>query len=513
MKSKIFLKYFISFLFLFLSGLLMAITGYVAIHFPDFSFEQIIYNLFYIQTTGRSIVYIIIFKIILYYLVSMLIAFAVYWIIMRFLKLKYKIQKTFLLETFLPYNIMLFIVLLIFSCSYFGIWSYLKYNYSYSNIFENYYVNPIEVHYTFPENKKNLIIIFTESLEVSLASKDNGGNRNVSVIPNLEKLALDNLNFSNGEKLGGAYQTTATGWTIAGMVAQSGGIPLKVLVEHNSYQGYGHYLEGAYTLGNILSDNGYHNYIMLGSDADFGGRNNYFGEHGNYEILDYYWAIKNNYIDEDYYNWWGFEDSKLFDFAKSELTKISKEDDPFNMVLLTADTHYFDGYIDESCENDLPFNNHYSNSYYCSDKMISSFVEWVKKQPFYDDTVIVIVGDHLGMQTDYYLDEDKNYNRTIYNTIINSQVQPIKDKNRQFTPMDMFPTILASLGIEFDSIRLGLGTNLFTDEKTLVEELGYDLLNTELRKKSNYYNQYILKDDYIDMYKDINKNQFEDVDK
>lgn len=30
---------------------------------------------------------------------------------------------------------------------------------------------------------------------------------------------------------------------------------------------------------------------MMGSDAAFGGRKNYFTSHGDYEIDDYYWAI------------------------------------------------------------------------------------------------------------------------------------------------------------------------------------------------------------------------------
>lgn len=40
---------------------------------------------------------------------------------------------------------------------------------------------------------------------------------------------------------------------------------------------------------------------MMGSDAAFGGRKNYFTSHGDYEIDDYYWAISEGLIPEGYY--------------------------------------------------------------------------------------------------------------------------------------------------------------------------------------------------------------------
>ena len=46
------------------------------------------------------------------------------------------------------------------------------------------------------------------------------------------------------------------------------------------------------------------------------------------------------------------------------------------------------------------FDSHYANSFYCSDKMIYEFINWLKNQDFYENTVIVISGDHLVMQGD-----------------------------------------------------------------------------------------------------------------
>ena len=52
----------------------------------------------------------------------------------------------------------------------------------------------------------------------------------------------------------------------------------------------------------------------------------------------------------------------------------------------------------------------------------------------------------------------------------------------------MYPTTLAAIGAEIEGDRLGLGVNLFSDTPTLLERYGYDKLNSELEKKSVYYN-------------------------
>ena len=45
------------------------------------------------------------------------------------------------------------------------------------------------------------------------------------------------------------------------------------------------------------------------------------------------------------------------------------------------------------------------------------------------------------------------------------------------------------MGVEIKGDRLALGTNLFSDTPTLTEQYGYDFLNTELQKDSDYYNK------------------------
>ena len=58
--------------------------------------------------------------------------------------------------------------------------------------------------------------------------------------------------------------------------------------------------------------------------------------------------------------------------------------------------------------------------------------------------------------------------------------------------MDMFPTTLAAIGAEIEGNRLGLGTNLFSEEETLIEKYGFEEVNDQIRYKSDFYNEKLL---------------------
>ena len=88
----------------------------------------------------------------------------------------------------------------------------------------------------------------------------------------------------------------------------------------------------------------------------------------------------------------------------------------------------------------------------------------------------------------YLVDGVPYYDRTVYNCIINPAKENVRDvKSRTFTAVDLFPTILSAMGFDVEGDRLGLGTDLFSDRDTLLERLGNERLEAELRKASNYY--------------------------
>ena len=369
-----------------------------------------------------------------------------------------------------------------------------------SHFIEQNYVDPRTTKITFPEQKRNLIYIYLESMESTFASKGDGGGLDFNCILELTTLAEENTNFSDSDKLGGGYPAYGGTWTMAGIFSQTSGIPIKnseqtddvnaTLAEQSSFSSQARNLE------DILADEGYNQCFMIGSDATFGGRRAYFESHGKgqTEICDYNTAKENGQIPEDYYVWWGYEDQKLFANAQEKLTELSSKDEPFNFTMLTVDTHFEDGYVCEQCQNEFG-DNQYANVMACSSRQVDAFVKWIQQQPFYENTTIVISGDHLTMDSDFCNDVREDYERSVYNVFINLpeglDTSFEKTHSREFATLDMFPTTLAAMGVTIEGDRLALGVNLFSDEQTLTEQYGRKGLDKELMKKSKFYDMLI----------------------
>ena len=358
-----------------------------------------------------------------------------------------------------------------------------------SNFIKENYVDPKKIKLSFPKKKRNLIYIFIESFESSFFSKELGGNEKENLLEPLLNIMETGINFSNSKKYGGAYSVSGTTFTTAGIVSQSLGIPLKIkpnIINYN--KSHTHFFKNIYGLGNILEKEGYQQFCLIGSDKKFGNRDILMKEHGNYKIFDYYTAIQKKYINPKYKKWWGFEDDKLFKIAKEKLLKLQNKNIPFNLTILTSNTHFPDGYIEEGYIR--KFQDRYSDAIYCSCLQIENFIEWLKKQKLYENTTVVLCGDHLSMDKTHFAKYNKSFKRTIFNLFLNSKTKPISTKNRVFTSFDMFPSTLASMGVKIEREQLGLGVNLFSNKKTLAEQYGIDYINKEIQKENLFYNLY-----------------------
>ena len=109
------------------------------------------------------------------------------------------------------------------------------------------------------------------------------------------------------------------------------------------------------------------------------------------------------------------------------------------------------------------------------------------------------MGDHLSMQNEFFNKRGAD-ERYVYNCIINPRNNIGKQKGRVITALDTYPTVVSALGGNIKGDKLGLGVNLFSNEKTLAEKYGLEKLDKELRKKSIFYNNNILNDEYLKKY-------------
>ncbi|MBQ7740724.1 MAG: LTA synthase family protein [Eubacterium sp.] len=378
-----------------------------------------------------------------------------------------------------------------------------------SDFIDEQYVDPEQASITFPEKKRNLIYIYLESMENTFMSKKQGGYMQENLIPNLTEIAKEGTVFSNTDNYyGGPLQGTGTQWSIASMVNQFTGLPMKAPGWKNTYGTDGKFLPGAYTLGEILEKQGYEQTFMVGSNANFGGLRYLYSTHGNWKIVDYNNAKKLGLIPRDYKQWWGYEDDTLYRLAKDELTRLYQSGKPFNLVIENADTHRPGGFVSPGKE--MPQKSHYANALWNSDRDVKALIDWIKQQPFYDNTTIVLIGDHLTMDSKFIDDcrIPKSYLRTQYNVILNADPSlGVPDKkvtqNRKWSNWDMYPTVIASVGGKIDGERLGIGTNLYSGKQTVYEEFGAKKVDKELEKGSEFYNENILGNK--DLMKVVNK--------
>lgn len=398
------------------------------------------------------------------------------------------------------------VILCVLSCysfeSYTGISHYVYSRMHENTLIADYYVPTKEVKLKFPEKKHNLIYIWSESMEASYQDPANGGCMKENLIPELTKLANENYSFSLNDKAGGFIPVQTATYTLGSMVAQMSGLPWITPFREPNDTPPGAFLPGAWNLGDILEKVGYKNVFLSGASAKFGRQENWFLQHGNYEVIDLNTLRETGKVPKDYLKFWGVEDQKLFGFAKEKLTELAKSDQPFNLQLELMDTHGPEGWPTPGYTSDKYPDDKYAEVLVGASKMINEFIDWVKEQPFYKDTTIIIVGDHFTMAPDYHKRYLPNEKPSVYNCIINPLLadmdkSKLKLKNRTAVTMDMFPTTLAALGVEIDGNKLALGTNLFSQEDTLAEQIGLDKLNDAFRQNSNFYNKYFLHPDWL----------------
>lgn len=481
---------FISLLLITLATLLSFSISWMFKTWTNLSMDELVYHLTApIEGTNKDMI--------LNYLQSCLVPTILILLIVIILYIIFSKKKSFYLYIGggAGIAIIALIVALTYAWNQLDVGNYLKNQNVESDFIEQYYVNPEETVITFPEIKRNLIYIYLESMEVTYTDEKNGGAFDEDVIPELTQIAQDNEDFSGTDsKLNGGYAFPGTTWTMAAMFAQTSGLPLNVSIGQNNMDTQESFLPGITALGDILEQNGYSRTLMIGSDATFGGRALYFTDHGNYDLEDYNYAIEQGWIPSDYRVWWGYEDERLFQNAKNKLMELSAQEEPFNLTLLTVDTHFEDGYVCDICPDKFG-DNQYANVMACSSRQVDAFVKWIQEQPFYENTTIIISGDHLTMDSDFCNDVSDDYERSVYNAFINLpenlDTSFEKTHNREFSTMDMFPTTLAALGAEITGEKLGLGVNLFSGVETLTEQCGREKLDKELKKKSTFYDMLI----------------------
>ena len=221
-------------------------------------------------------------------------------------------------------------------------------------------------------------------------------------------------------------------------------------------------LDKATCLPDVLSSAGYQQIFMGGAALGFASKGNFLLEHGFDTTLGRH-ALVNELADPNYVTGWGLYDDSLFSQALEQFTSLAASEQPFNLTLLTVDTHHPIGEPSASCSEYDQIDNSILHAVHCTDYLLGEFLDQVKAHPAYEDTVVVLVSDHLAMRNNAFPLFPENYQRRLYFNVLNSSAAV--EQEIFATPLDISPTVLHLLGVQHDVTFLA----------------GLDLLNTPLK--------------------------------
>lgn len=461
-------------LIIFISLIFITSGFWISYTFDKPSFEQI---LFYFQfgITGMidsDIGFII--NYLIFCFVTPLILTIVYYKFDNILLTLNRINRFLRLDWKNPYLILV-IALGIFTYK-IGLPNHLKKRFTNEDYFSNNYINPNQVEIKNISKPKNLILIYVESLENTFSDSNIFG-QNL-----LEAIDISNV---GGQSFGNYNQIESAHWTTAGIVATQCGMPLRPIISQltNVYKAKT-FLPNAVCLGDVLKQNKYQSIFINGMNVDFAGINIFLHSHGYDEVYGKEEILAKGFKPKKMESFSeGINDQDLFDYAKTIIDQKEEGNTPYNLTILTLDTHSPDGYPSSKCN--IKANSSLSKAVLCTAEGLADLINYIKNKGYLKNTNIVIIGDHLFMADGQKKKTIFFKNRTIFNRFIFNE--PLIMNRDEIIPFDLFPTILYSLGFDTEDGKLGLGYNGFGNAKNLPDNDRVSILDKKLLNYSKGY--------------------------
>lgn len=436
------------FVFLFLTSIIFYLFYFIADYFTGQGVDMsVLYYLDY-GLTGAGfleyweVIFLSIFILLACFVFSL-------WMVFGKINLKYNKNKK---SIYFYIALLLMIFSLVFNPSSLNLYKLSSVEHG-TTSFYKYYKHPSAIQIN---NSKNLVFIYIEGLEQTYF--------NESIFPGLTK----NLNKIQSESIyfTGIELVTGTGWTIGGIVSSQCGIPLFTPSHGNSMSGMDEFLGLAICFGDLLHKEDYYLTYYGGADLEFGGKGKFFSTHGFDEVHGKEELLP-KLTDDSYKSWWGLYDDSLFDLSYDKFMELSKNQEKFTLFLLTLDTHHPKGHPSKSCEN-ITYKeggNPMLNAVACSDYLVSKFIDKIKSSLYGNDTVIVVVSDHLALENTASDILNKQERRNLFMIITPENNESVEINNLGST-LDISPTLLPFIGYQGE---IGLGRNLLSEDYSEVE--------------------------------------------
>jgi len=281
-----------------------------------------------------------------------------------------------------------------------------------------------------PARPRNLVIV----LEESLGAEHVGALGGVPTTPRLDALAkqgmwLENL-YATGTRSVRGLEALVTGFTPT---------PAPSVVK----------LEGSqrdfFSIARVLHDAGYDTSFIYGGEAQFDNMRRFFMNNGFDFVVD-----ENDYANPVFHGSWGVSDEDLLQRADQELSK--RRERPFFSLVFTTSNHspyeYPEGRIEPYDAEPHTVNN----AVKYADYALGEFFAHARTQPYWNDTVFLVVADHNSRVFGAELVPVEHFH--IPGLILGGGIEP-----STYTPVasqiDLPPTLLSLIGISSDHPMIG----------------------------------------------------------
>jgi len=279
------------------------------------------------------------------------------------------------------------------------------------------------------ENRKNVVLITIESY--SAAFMKMYGNKN-NVTPFLDSLATQSLLFTNFYASGNR--------TVRGLEAVTLCLPPtpgESVVKRKDNK-------NKFSTGNVFRSKGYNVKYLYGGDAFFDNMEDFFSGNG-YDIVD-----KKTFSAEEitFSNIWGVCDEDMYNKAIKVMNEEAKENKPFFNHIMTVSNHRPFTYPNNKI--DIPGNiKSRKGGVKYTDYALKRFFEMAKEQPWFSNTVFVILADHCASsagKTELPVDKYR-IPAMIYSPEF---IQPKRYTNLM-SQIDIMPTLFGLLNFNYQS--------------------------------------------------------------
>lgn len=332
---------------------------------------------------------------------------------------------------------------------------------------------------------KNVIILQLESIQNFVVNRTINGKE---ITPNLNKFLNENINFTN--MVVQSYSTTADS-------EYSVITSLYPLDNGQAFSSY--YASINNDIFKLYKENGYYTAYMHGNENGFWNRNAVYSR-----LL-----VDETVFIDDFENTAELINSYLSDelFYKQAVEKLESYEEPFMTFLVAASSHTpfnLEGMhagegkvsIDVGEYEGTSLGNYLKAVNY-ADYAFGIFIQELKDKGLYDDTVIIVFGDHYGMTM--YDEDMENFIKEVYpnyndvtarinytNVLCGIKIPGVESKTITSTvsKLDIKPTLLEISGIEDN---FSLGVSMFSTKDYAVISNGTIVTDTYYYNSEWYY--------------------------